>query len=73
MVLDPSGESMGQRLDADEWRFQPENPAFREKVLETVYAEGRVKNCWVKRRPIPQEDLWFENVWADYREGKIYH
>jgi hypothetical protein len=22
-------------------------------------------------RPIPQEDSWFENVWEDFREGRI--
>ena len=34
----------------------PEDPAFREQVLETlVAADGRVENHWVPRRPIPHD------------------
>lgn len=57
----------------DEWRIAPENPAFREKVLETTaLAGGEVKNEWVDRRPIPRSDAWFETAWARFRRGEIY-
>jgi succinate dehydrogenase/fumarate reductase flavoprotein subunit len=57
----------------DEWRIAPENPAFREKVLETVaLPDGEVNNEWVDRRPIPQAEAWFETAWARFRRGEIY-
>jgi succinate dehydrogenase/fumarate reductase flavoprotein subunit len=57
----------------DEWRIAPEDPALREKVLETVAStEGGVKNQWVDRRPIPRADAWFETAWARFRRGEIY-
>jgi len=72
MVRDPSGRRVHERLDAAEWSFLAENEAFRDKVLETVAAGGRVKSRWAPRRPIPESNLWFETAWASYREGKIY-
>ena len=60
------------KLGAD-WHFAPENPAFREKVLETLAApDGTVACEWVPRRALPQTDAWFETAWAAYREGRIY-
>ncbi len=72
MVQDSSGISIHPRLDKNEWSFTPEDPSFRDKVLETVFEDGVVKNCWVSRRPIPESNLWFETAWAEFREGSIY-
>jgi succinate dehydrogenase/fumarate reductase flavoprotein subunit len=72
IVLDPDGESVHERL-GDQWRIAPEDPGFREKVLETVATpEGQVRNEWVPRRPIPATDAWFETAWASFRSGEIY-
>jgi acyl dehydratase len=76
IVLDERGRPIHEALDAG-WRFAPENPAFRDKVLETEAAlddEGRpaVTHQWVPCRPIPETDAWFETAWARYREGEIY-
>ena len=49
-----------------------EDISFREKVLETVLENGKVSSGFVPRRPLPETDGWFENIWKDYREGKIY-
>lgn len=49
-----------------------ENPEYRKMALETVFEEGKVRNCWVPCRPVPDDELWFETVWADYRAGKIF-
>jgi len=38
----------------------------------TTYNNGAVENAWQPVRPIPVEDGWFENVWAQYRAGEIY-
>lgn len=72
MVRDASGQRAHEQLDAAEWSFLPENMDFRAKVQETVVEDGKVKQCWVKCRPIPESNLWFETAWADYRKGNIY-
>jgi len=72
MVLDSNGRLVHTRL-GDKWQFAPENPVYREKVLETVPREERVvENRWVDRRPLPHTEAWFETTWADFRDGKIY-
>ncbi len=68
VVREPAAEGSPPRA----WRMEPENPEFREMVLETVFADGEVSNQWVKRRPLPAEESWFERVWADYRAGRVF-
>jgi succinate dehydrogenase/fumarate reductase flavoprotein subunit len=72
MIRDASGQRAHDQLDAAEWSFLPEDVSFKAKVQETVVEDGKVKNRWVKCRPIPESNLWFETAWADYRSGKIY-
>ena len=58
----------------------PENPAFRSMVQETepTQPDGESESCamfahrFTPVRPIPCPDDWFENVWRDYREGRIF-
>ncbi|MGQ9779937.1 MAG: FAD-binding protein [Bacillota bacterium] len=73
LVVDGRGTPVHPLL-GDEWRFAPEDPSFRDKVLETeATPDGRVRNEWVARRPIPQSEGWFETAWAAYRNGEIYN
>ena len=72
MVQDAGGKRAHKQLDKAQWSFAAEDPDFKEKVQETVLKDGKVKNRWVKVRPIPESNLWFETAWADYRAGKIY-
>ena len=72
LVLDEKGTQAHQKLDSN-WKFMPENPDFRNKVLETsVLPDGKVENNWVPRRELPSEDAWFEAAWAAYRNGDTY-
>lgn len=72
LVLASDGKSIQPDI-GEEWRYKEEDPSFRQKVLETVVgANGKVENKWVACRPLPHTDPWFENIWADYRDGKIY-
>jgi len=64
--------SRGSAMVQDAEDTVPEEPSFREKVLETVLDEGEVKNRWVNRRPVPKSNLWFETAWAGFRDGDIY-
>lgn len=72
LVLDEKGVQAHSKLGG-EWKFMQENPEFRNKVLETAATiDGKVENCWVPRRELPNDDAWFENAWAAYRNGEIY-
>ncbi|MDD5728395.1 MAG: FAD-binding protein [Victivallales bacterium] len=71
LTLDRMGTQCHPGLGT-EWNFQPENPEYREKILETVYTGEKVEHCWRQRRPLPHCDGWFENVWSDFRNGKIF-
>ena len=41
MVRDASGKRAHKQLAKDEWSFLPEDPSFKEKVQETVVADGK--------------------------------
>ena len=72
MVLDKKGKKIHKRLD-DIWKLMPENTAFRSKVMVSEFdGQTPVNNYWEDCRELPQGDMWFENVWSDFREGKIY-
>jgi succinate dehydrogenase/fumarate reductase flavoprotein subunit len=72
LVTDANGIKAHPDLD-DNWKFAEENPEFREKVMETTVLDaGKISNKWIERRPIPVSDAWFENTWAEFRNGKIY-
>ncbi len=60
--------SRGSALVLRDGAVQPENPEFRNQVLETTHLEHR----WVPVRPLPETDGWFENIWRDWREKRIY-
>jgi succinate dehydrogenase/fumarate reductase flavoprotein subunit len=71
MVLNPAGQAADPALGPD-WNYAPEDPAFREKVLETATSGGRMTHQWVPRRPIPTSDAWFETAWADFLSGRVF-
>ncbi len=72
MVMDPNGDPVLESLGS-EWNYKPEVPDLREWVLETVLTEdGTYKSTWKKRRPLPEEESWFENVWGKYMNGEIF-
>jgi succinate dehydrogenase/fumarate reductase flavoprotein subunit len=68
LAVDPAGTSIHPKL-GPEWRFQAENETFRSQQLLTIAEKG---SRWIPCRPIPESDDWFENVWRDFRTGKIY-
>ncbi len=73
LVLDKAGGKPCPDL-GDEWRFAMNpRPSFVDrKILEvSLDRRGRAVKEWVDIRPIPREDSWFENVWEDFRKGRI--
>ncbi|MBL8026339.1 MAG: FAD-binding protein [Fibrobacteres bacterium] len=76
MVMDKNGES-GSSLTVlpgklDEWTYKPENVELRSKMLESVLSNGRFKCTFTERRPLPEDEYWFENVWGDFVKGKVF-
>ena len=78
LALDPGGTTISDRFPSD-WRAQEENVAFRSRVFCSYLTSKpgvddsfATRSFWRDARPIPEPDEWFENVWRDYREGKIY-
>jgi len=54
------------------YRIVPENGESKSKDLsemiqEILLIDGEVKIKWRKRRPIPDAQRWFENVWSEYK------
>jgi succinate dehydrogenase/fumarate reductase flavoprotein subunit len=73
LVLDKAGAKPCPEL-GDEWRFalNPRPSFVDRKILEvSLDKRGRAVKEWVDVRPIPREDSWFENVWEDFRAGRI--
>jgi len=67
LVLDGSGKS----IPGTPWRYRPYSSVMDASVLQTSLAikkGGPVCNSILRPvRPMPIRDLWFENVWKDYR------
>ncbi|MBW1660162.1 MAG: FAD-binding protein [Deltaproteobacteria bacterium] len=72
LVLGKTGRPIHPKL-GDQWRYVPEDPAFREKVLKILPSrDGKTETAWVPRRVIPETEGWFETIWADFKKGKIF-
>jgi hypothetical protein len=71
VVSDPNGISPSEKLGR-EWCFKPAKDELHKKICEVWFDEKmNIQTKWEEVRPIPVEEGWFENVWRDYREGKI--
>jgi succinate dehydrogenase/fumarate reductase flavoprotein subunit len=71
MILGKNGELPGPGL-GEEYRFIIGDDLLKEKICEaTLQPDGGVKFNWIDRRPLPEEEGWFENIWGDFREDKI--
>jgi succinate dehydrogenase/fumarate reductase flavoprotein subunit len=73
VVLDKAGAKPCPEL-GEGWRFalNPRLSFVDRKILElSLDNKGRAVKEWVDIRPIPREDSWFENVWEDFRRGRI--
>jgi len=71
LVLDEKGTSPCAAL-GDTFRYALGDDPHREQICEArLTSGGEVQFTWVPRRPIPEDDGWFENVWAVYREDGV--
>lgn len=65
LVLDDTGAVPAKGLEA--YRCRPAAGAGTDQTIETVWQDGGVHSSFAPVRPIPERDLWFENVWRGYR------
>jgi len=73
LVLDRNGEIYSPSLE-EEWRSSANEPGAQvdQEVLEVwIDAQGGVNTRWVPTRPVPTDEGWFEEVWREYREGRV--
>lgn len=71
LVLRADGQPVSEKLAA-KWKVMPENRAFREKMTCCSFRNNKVEFSVQTCRPIPETDGWFETIWHDCRNGKIY-
>jgi succinate dehydrogenase/fumarate reductase flavoprotein subunit len=73
LVMDPHGEKPNKKM-SDDWKFSfnKDDDFVNKKILE-IYLDKNlnVTKQWVDIRPIPEDDLWFENVWNRYMKDEI--
>lgn len=60
----PGLENLGFRLD-------PENGFTRNHLLSLYIKDNQMFTDWIPVRQIPNQKLWFEQVWNDFREKRI--
>lgn len=71
LVYHPDGKIPNPHLDEP---FRNRTEVTDDSVLQEIYYEADEKVChvsWRPVRPLPNEEIWFENVWKDYREDGI--
>lgn len=71
LISDGAGELPLEGLD-ERFRYTLDGEAHSGVIQEAIWKDGACQCAWRPVRPIPEGDLWFENVWRDWRENKIY-
>ncbi len=75
--LDKDGKSRGSFIitnSDNELDFDLKSISdFVSNNIQEIWLDNNmsVKIRWVDVRPIPDDDVWFESVWRDFRDGKI--
>lgn len=67
--IERGGTSRGSCLVTD----NTGDKSFHDKQLVTAFNDFNTANYWEELRPIPDYDIWFENIWRDYREGNLFN
>ena len=52
----------------DIFTFTVDDGALDEDIQTVRYTDGTCTAAWRKRRPIPENDDFFEVIWKNYRE-----
>ncbi len=68
-------EEIFQRGSDGEMALQipPSEEKSEDVILESrLCPDGSVSHEWVRVRPVPEEEEWFEEIWSRFRDGRIY-
>lgn len=66
LYTDPGGQLPAPSL-SERFRYRPDTPETRRRAQLAVYQPAMCQTFWRDCRPIPEDDLFFENVWRRYR------
>lgn len=72
LIYDSEGVKPLDELE-EEFRYSLENGALSDQIQEVKYDPAGCHFMWRNRRPIPEENEWFETVWSDWRNGVGFH
>ena len=67
LYTDRTGTKPYEQLP-DEFTFKVDDGTLDEVIQEVSYKEGECSVNWRERRPIPENNDFFEVVWKNYRE-----
>ena len=73
LVLDRDGVLLHEKLES-RFKVKAENTALKWLIQRTVFGKAGddIRFFWEECRPIPRDEHWFETVWGEYREGRIF-
>lgn len=69
LYTDPNGKVPSAGL-AEDFRFSKDDGAKADVIQEAQFKAGSCTFDWRKVHPLPEDDLFFENVWRMYRENQ---
>ena len=75
MVLDDDGDLGVDTRHGSVLRHRSENEEKRSEILEVFPNTVKPGDFTVKPvtvRPLPQDESWYETVWADWEKGSIF-
>ncbi|MBN2626548.1 MAG: FAD-binding protein, partial [Spirochaetales bacterium] len=71
IVKDSTGIPLHDKLE-EEWRSKTDGGKLKNSIQHLRWEEGRITSRWETCRPIPEDESWFERVWASYLQGEIF-
>ncbi len=73
LVLDDGGTALHEQLE-EGFTVKNENPELKAQMQKIVLdtPSGDLRIFWEACRDIPREEHWFETVWGEYKQGKIF-
>jgi succinate dehydrogenase/fumarate reductase flavoprotein subunit len=73
LIQDAEGELSVETKKGTELPHRPENMEMREEIIETVLGQdGEFEVRPVERRPLPEDESWYETTWDEWRKGRIF-
>jgi len=73
MIVAEDGDLTVDTKRGSECRHRSENLQMRREILEAVLGEdGEFKIQATEVRPLPEDNSWYETVWQEWREGKVF-